>query len=142
MSQQAHSRLCNWAEVAVVPWDCPRPEVRREMSAHRVPNAGASRDQARARLRTLTNAALLTATGATVGIAVVVAHEHPGKSAASTTTSSGQSTTGSTGTTGSSDDTGNSGSTSGNTGNSGSSSFSPSVSSQSPSVTSGGSGRP
>jgi hypothetical protein len=112
------------------------------MSAQRVPNAGARRDHARARLRTLTNASLLAATGATVGIAVVVAHEHPGKSAASTSTS-GQSTAGSTGTTGSSDDTGNSGSsTSGNTGNSGSSSFSPSVSSQSPSVTSGGSSRP
>lgn len=114
------------------------------MSAQRNPNAGASRDQARARLRTLTNATLLAATGATVGIAVVVAHEHPGKSAASTTTV-GQSTAGSTGTAGSSedDDTGNSGSSStGTTGNSGTSSFSPSVSTQSPSVTSGGSGRP
>ncbi len=111
------------------------------MSAQRNPHAVASRDQARARLRTLTNATLLAATGATVGIAVVVAHEHPGKSAASTTTS-GQSTTGSTGTSGSSDDTGdtgNTGSSTGNTGNSGSSSFSPSISSQAPSVTSGGS---
>lgn len=112
------------------------------MSAHRDPNAVTRRDQARARLRTLTNASLLAATGATVGIAVVVAHEHPGKSAASTTTS-GQSTAGSTGTTGESDDTGNSGSSAtGNTGNSGSSSFSPSISSRTPSVTSGGSGRP
>lgn len=111
------------------------------MSAQRVPNAGASRDRARVRLHTLTNAALLAATGATVGIAVVVAHEHPGKSAAGTTTS-GQSTAGSTGTTGSSDDTDDSGSSTGNTGNSGSSSFSPSISSRTPSVTSGGSGRP
>lgn len=108
------------------------------MSAQRVPNAGARRDHARARLRTLTNATLLTATGATVGIAVVVAHEHPGKSAASTTTS-GQSSDGASGTTGSSDDTGSS--STGNTGNSGSSSYSPSISSQTPSVTSGGSGR-
>jgi hypothetical protein len=90
----------------------------------------------------LTNAALLAATGATVGIAVVVAHEHPGKSAAGTTTS-GQSTAGSTGTTGSSDESDDSGSSStGNTGNNGSSSVSPSISSRTPAVTSGGSGRP
>ena len=109
------------------------------MSSQRDPSAGASRDQARARLRTLTNAALLAATGATVGIGIVVAHEHPGKSAAGATTS-GQSTGGTTGTTGSSGDTGNSGSFStGNTGNSGASSFSPGISSQRPSVTSGGS---
>jgi hypothetical protein len=111
------------------------------MSPQKDPNAGASRDQARARLRTLTRVALFATTGATVGIGIVVAHEHPGKSAASTTTT-GQSTGGSTGTTGSSGNTGNSGSSStGNIGNSGSSSFSPSTSSQKPSVTSGGSGR-
>ena len=121
------------------------------MSAQRVPNPGARRDQARARLRTLTNATLLAATGATAGIAVVVAHEHPGKSSAgaSGTTTSGQSANGSTGTTGTNGTTGTTGSseddsggssTSGNTGNSGSSSSSPSVSSQTPAVTSGGSG--
>lgn len=110
------------------------------------PNAAAIRDRTRTRLRTLTNAALLAATGATVGIGVVVAHEHPGKSVAGTTTS-GQPTGGATGTTGSSDNsgiTGNSGSFStGNSrysGNSGASSFSPGTSSQSPAVTSGGSG--
>src|SRR6185437_361172 len=140
MSQQAHSGLCNWADVDVV-W-CHEAQPNRgpqKMSAHRVPNAAARRDLARARLRTLTNGALLAATGATVGIAVVVAHEHPGKSAASATTASqstsGQTTAGSTGTTGSSDDAGESGSSStGATGNSGSSSFSPSVSTRTPSV--------
>jgi hypothetical protein len=109
------------------------------MSAQKDQNAGASRDQARARLRTVTSAALFATTGATVGIAIVVAHEHPGKSAATTT--SGQSTGGTTGTTGSSGNTGDTGSSSGNTGNSGSSSLSPSISSRTPSVTSGGSGR-
>jgi hypothetical protein len=109
------------------------------MSAHKDRNAGASRDQTRARLRTLTNAALLATTGATVGIAVVVAHEHPGKSAASTS-SSGRSSVANTGSTGGSGD-GNTGTSStANSGNSGSS-FSPSISSQSPSVTSGGSSR-
>ncbi|HUE08930.1 MAG TPA: hypothetical protein VMP41_15985 [Acidimicrobiales bacterium] len=109
------------------------------MSTQKDPNAGASRDQARARLRTVTSAALLATTGATVGIAIVVAHEHPGKSAATTT--SGQSTGGTTGATGSSGNTGDTGGSTGNTGNSGGSSFSPSISSQSPSVTSGGSHR-
>ena len=108
------------------------------MSAQKDTHPGARRDQARARLRTLTNATLLAATGATVGIAIVVAHEHPGNSAASTTTS-GKSTTSTTGTTGT---TGNTGSSStGNTGNSGASTFSPSTSSQTPAVTSGGSHR-
>ena len=111
------------------------------MSAQKDPNAGASRDQARARLRNLTRVALFATTGATVGIGIVVAHEHPGKSAASTKTTT-QSTRGDTGTTGSSGNTGNSGSSStGNTGNSGSSSFSPGTTSQKPSVTSGGSSR-
>jgi hypothetical protein len=110
------------------------------MSAHKDPNAGAGRDQARARLRNLTSVALFATTGATVGIAIVVAHEHPGKSAAGTT-ASGRSTGGTTGTTGSSGNTGDTGSSTGNTGNSGASSFSPSISSRTPSVTSGGSGR-
>ncbi|HEY1443986.1 MAG TPA: hypothetical protein VGF51_03735 [Acidimicrobiales bacterium] len=103
-------------------------------------NTGARREQARTRLRHLTRFALLATTAATVAIGIVVAREHPGKSAAGTTTSG--STGGSTGTTGSSGSTGNTGSVStGNTGNSGASSFSPSVSSQRPSVTSGGSSR-
>jgi hypothetical protein len=109
-------------------------------------NPGASRDQARARLRKLTSVALFAATGATVGIAVVVAHEHSGTSAAGTTTS-GHATGGTTGTTGSSGSTGSTGNTgsatgnTGNTGSSGASSSSPSTSSQTPAVTSGGSGR-
>jgi hypothetical protein len=110
------------------------------MSAQKTPNAGASRDKARARLRNLTGVTLFATAGATAGIAIVVAHEHPGKSAASTT-ASGQSTGGTTGTTGSSGNTGSTGSSTGNTGNSGASSSSPSISSNTPSVTSGGSGR-
>jgi hypothetical protein len=123
------------------------------MSAQKDPNAGASRDRARARLRNLTGVALFATTGATVGIGIVVAQEHPGKSAASSTTS-GRSTQGSTGTTGSSGSTGSTGSTgntgntgssstgnTGNTGNSGGSSTSPSISSQKPTVTSGGTSR-
>lgn len=116
------------------------------MSAHKDQSAGASRDQARTRLRNLTRVALFATAGATVGIGIVVAHEHPGKSAASTT--SGSSTGGDDGTTSSSGSTGNTGSSStgntgtsssGNTGNSGVSSNSPSTSLQTPSVTSGGS---
>ena len=107
------------------------------MSAQKDQSARASRDKARARLRNLTGVALVATTGATAGIAIVVAHEHPGKSAASTATT-GQSTGG---TTGSSGNTGDTGSSTGNTGNSGASSFSPSISSKTPSVTSGGSGR-
>ena len=114
------------------------------MSAQNDPTAGASRDRARARLHNVTRIALFASAGATVGIGIVVAHEHPGKSAASNTTS-GQSTGGSTGTTGSSGSTGGTGNTgsssTGNTGNSGASSFSPSISSQRPSVTSGGTSR-
>jgi hypothetical protein len=120
------------------------------MSAQKDPNAGASRDRARARLRNLTGVALFATTGATVGIGIVVAQEHPGKSAASSTTS-GRSTQGSTGTTGSSGSTGSTGNTgntgssstgnTGNTGNSGGSSTSPSISSQKPTVTSGGTSR-
>jgi hypothetical protein len=114
------------------------------MSPQNEQSAGAGREQGRARLRTLTRVALLATTGATVGIGIVIAHEHPGSSGATakggssgssgTTASSGS--TGSTGTTGS---TGNTGSSS--TGNTGSSSSAPSSSSSRPSVTSGGTSR-
>lgn len=113
------------------------------MSSPKDPSAGASRDRARARLRKLTSAALFATTGATVAIGIVVAHEHPGKSATSTTTSdhsTGGSTTSSSGSTDNTGSSGESGS-SGNTGNSGASSFSPSISSRTPSVTSGGTSR-
>jgi len=119
----------------------PSRGPRTQMSAQRNPNTPTGRDQARARLGNLTRIALLASAGATVGIGIVVAHEHPGKSAAGATTSGG-STEGTVGTAGSTGDTGDSGTvSSGNTGNSGASSLSPSISSQRPSVTSGGSGR-
>lgn len=114
------------------------------MSPKREPNASASRDQARARVRSLTRVALLATTGATVGIGVVVAHEHRGTSAASSTTS-GKTTGGGTATTPSSSSSGNTGSTStgstGNTGNTGASSSAPSSTTQAPAVTSGGTSR-
>jgi hypothetical protein len=113
------------------------------MSTQRDPNSVAGRDHARARLGNLTRVALLATAGATVGIGIVVAHEHPGKSAAGTT-ASGRSSAGS----GSSSNTGDTGTSSsadtgssGDTGNTGASSFSPSISSQRPSVTSGGTSR-
>ncbi len=95
------------------------------------------RDQGKARLRTLTNVALLATTGATVGFGIVVAHEHPGSSA--TGKSSSASTSGTTASSGSTGSTGNTGSVS--TGNTGSSSSAPSISSSTPSVTSGGTSR-
>ena len=48
-------------------------------------NSPATRQHADARLRRLTRAAALVATGATIAIGVVVAKEHPGASAPSKT---------------------------------------------------------
>lgn len=110
------------------------------MSPRNDASAAARRDHARARLRNLTRVALFATTGATVGLGILVAKEHPGSSGATTATS-GQSG-GTNATTPASSSTGNSGSSSsGNTGNSSSSSVTPSISSQTPSVTSGGTSR-
>ena len=111
------------------------------MSPSKDPSAAASsRDQARSRLRTLTRVALFASTGATVGIGIVVAKEHPGSSGATAT--SNQSSRGANATTPSSESTGNSGTSSaGNTGNSGLSSVAPTITSQRPAVTSGGTSR-
>jgi hypothetical protein len=99
-------------------------------------------------VRFLTRAAALLATGATVAIGIVVAHDHPGASSlhrgantsgstAGSGTSTGGSasngTSGNTGNTGNSDNSGNTG----NTGNSGS--YAPAPSSSTPTVNSGGS---
>ncbi len=125
------------------------------------PNTPERRDRAQAWLRRATRATLLGATGAAAVIGVVVAQEHPGSGAG--TTSGGTGATGS-GTAGSSSsnsgnsgnssaaagssgssDTGSSGNTgttggSGNTGNTGAP-YSPSISRSSPAVTSGGTSR-
>lgn len=120
----------------------PSKGPRNKMSPRNDPNAAARRDHARARLSNLTRVALLATTGATVGLGILVAKEHPGSSGA-TSANSGQSSGGTNATTpsSSSSSTGNSGSSSsGNTGNNGSS-VAPSTSSQTPTVTSGGTSR-
>jgi len=101
------------------------------------------RQNAWSRVRTLTRASVLAATGLTAVIGVVVAKEHAGSSAA-TTGSSGNGT-GTTNTTTPGSSSGNSGNT-GNTGSSGSGSTSsgatsPSITFSPPSATSGGSSR-
>lgn len=108
------------------------------MSAPHQPSTPEERDRAKSRLRTLTRSVVVAATGATVGIGILVAHDRPGARAsgstvASSTSSTGDSATSSTGNTGTSN-TGNTGTSS--TGTSGSSA--PSSSSTSPTVTSGG----
>jgi hypothetical protein len=74
------------------------------------PITPADRDRAQSRLRMLTRGAIIAATGATVALGVVVAHDRPGSGAvkatvgtgtsSSTTTTSGSSDAGTTGTTG------------------------------------------
>ena len=61
-------------------------------------NTPAARRRADARVRLLTRAAVLAATGATALIGVVIAKEHPGVSAASDATRSGGSSTSGTST--------------------------------------------
>jgi hypothetical protein len=113
-------------------------------------NAPGSRERGQGRVRLLTRAAALLATGATVAIGIVVAHDHPGASSlhpgantSGSTAGTGTSTGGSSsdGTSGNTGNTGNSGDTdnSGNTGSSGSSA--PTPSSSTPTVNSGGSAR-
>ena len=98
-----------------------------------------TRERGQARVRQLTRGAALLATGATVAIGIVVAHDHPGASGVrrgATGAGSSAGTGASTGASTSSGNTDNSG-ISGNTGNSGSSA--PTSSSSTPTVTSGGS---
>ena len=52
------------------------------MSRPSQPSTPAERERAQARLRTLTRGAIVAATGATVAIGVVVAHDRPGAGAA------------------------------------------------------------
>ncbi len=106
------------------------------------------RDRATSRLRFLTRGAVVAATGATVAMGFVVAHEQPGASATRTTTTT---TTTSSGGSSSSDGTGSSGAgesgdsgttgTTGDTGNTGTSTSQPTATSSRPTVTSGGTSR-
>ncbi len=111
------------------------------MSRRNQPNQPVSRDGVQSRLRLVTRVAVLAATGATVAIGVVVAHDHPGASVRKSTSSGSGSTsvsnaTGGGTTSSSTGNGGNSGNT-GITGNTGSSA--PSASTSTPTVTSGGS---
>jgi hypothetical protein len=101
-----------------------------------------SRERGQARVRLITRGAALLATGATVAIGIVVAHDHPGASSVHRGANNSGSTAGTGTSSGSSSSSGTSGNTantgdSGNTDNSGSTA--PTSSSSTPTVTSGGS---
>jgi len=121
------------------------------MSERTQPSTPADRDRAHSRLRILTRGAIVAATGATLALGVVVAHDRPGAKAVGTsanaTSSSSKSTAvtkignSSSGTTSDSSDSGTTGTT-GNTGTTSSSSTAtrtttPTKSSSSATVTSG-----
>jgi hypothetical protein len=101
------------------------------MSRPSQPHTPESRGRAQTRLGIVTRVAVLAATGITVVIGVVAAHEHPGSSS---TRNAGGSTSSGTGGSGSSSISKGSSSSSG-VGNS----STPSTGSSTPSVTSGGS---
>jgi hypothetical protein len=98
----------------------------------------AARERARSRLRFLTRGAIVTATGATVAIGIVVAHDRPGAGATrTTTTNTPSSTSGGSSSSAGTSDSGDSGTT-GTTGNTGTSTSAPTATSSRPTVTSGG----
>ena len=112
------------------------------------PNTPERREKARSRLRTATRGAIFAATGATVVIGIVISQEHRGSTTSAGTTPSAS--TGSVSTSGSGaavvsgGSSATSGASSGSIGNTGVSgntgtSSSPTISSASPAVTSGGS---
>ena len=109
------------------------------------PSTPADRDRTQSRLRTLTRGVIVAATGATVALGVVVAHDRQGAGAVRSTdsTSSSSKSTGSMKTQTSSDGGTSNSADSGTTGNTGTSSSSstgtPTSSSSSPTVTSGAS---
>jgi hypothetical protein len=118
------------------------------MSIPSQPSTPERRDRATSRLRFLTRGAVVAATGATVAMGFVVAHEQPGASATRTTTSTssgGSSSSDGTGSSGSgeSGDSGTTGTTgtTGDTGNTGTSTTQPTATSSRPTVTSGGTSR-
>ena len=117
------------------------------MSIPSQPSTPERRERATSRLRLLTRGAVVAATGATVAMGFVVAHEQPGASASRTTTttssgggssSAGTSDSGDSGSTGT---TGDHPGTTGNTGNTGTSTTQPTTTYSRPTVTSGGTSR-
>ncbi len=107
------------------------------MSASHMPNAPRERERTTSRLRWLSRGAVFAATGATVVIGVVVAHEHSGAGSAGTAGTNGSTDSGSVTTTtvaGSAPTTNNSGTSSGD-------SSAPTITNATPSVTSGGTSR-
>lgn len=116
------------------------------MSISSQPSTPERRERATSRLRFLTRGAVVAATGATVAMGFVVAHEQPGGSATRTTTTtspgggsstSGTSDSGDSGTAGTTGTTG----TTGDTGNTGTSTTQPTATDSRPTVTSGGTSR-
>src|SRR5580704_8670152 len=105
------------------------------MSVTHTPNAPRQRERTTSRLRWLSRGAVVAATGATVAIGVVVAHEHSGARGANTAGTNGSTGSGSVTTT----TPGSSAST--NAGSSSGVSSVPSTSNATPSVTSGGTSR-
>ena len=110
------------------------------MSTPSQPSTPERRERATSRLRFLTRGAVVAATGATVAMGFVVAHEQPGASSTRTTTttsSGGDSSPAGT------SDSGNSGTTgtTGTTGNTGTSTTQPTTTYSRPTVTSGGTSR-
>jgi hypothetical protein len=110
------------------------------------PSAPQSREKIQGRLRNVTRAAVLAAAGATVGIGIVAAHDHPGASSAGTSTGTSQGSNSATTNDSSQSSTSNTGegsssSNTGSTGNTGSVSTAPSSSTATPTVTSGGTSR-
>jgi hypothetical protein len=99
------------------------------------------RQQAWSRVRTLTRASVLAATGLTALIGVVIAKEHAGSSSNTAAAGNSGGSTGATTTTvpptSESDDSGNTG----NSGSTSSGTAAPSITFSRPSVTSGGSSR-
>ena len=107
------------------------------------PSTPRDRDKAKARLRFLTRGAIVTATGATVAMGILVAHDRPGGTAnratGDSTTSSKGSVSGSTGssTSGTTSGSSESRATRTSTSSSSSSSSTPTTTTTSPVVTSG-----
>jgi cytoskeletal protein RodZ len=95
------------------------------MSGPVQPSTPRERDKARARLRLLTRGVIVTATGATVAVGILVAHDRPGSTATRDTADSTTSSKGSVST------------TTGSSSSSPSSSSTPTTTTSPPAVTSG-----
>lgn len=110
------------------------------MSIPTQPSTPERRERATSRLRFLTRGAVVAATGATVAMGFVVAHEQPGAGSTRTTTTTSSGGGSSSAGTSDSGDSGDSGTT-GTTGNTGTSTTQPTTTYSRPTVTSGGTSR-